>query len=129
MSTCESSPSPQFEQGWGLTYSRFTWDGQEYSDADWRLTWKEPLAEICQIKGAQECALAVRPTKNVPGRQGVRNPGEPRLRPVRVSCARARAGLELDQVCRTCYGLIPRRTDSHNANPDVEEWDFPGNGS
>ena len=41
-------------------YSRYTWDGQEYNEADWRLRQhREPLAEIFQEKGAQDCARGV----------------------------------------------------------------------
>jgi len=47
-------------KAWGLTYSRYTWDGQQYGEDDWRLRQKrEPLTEIFQIKGSQECALGV----------------------------------------------------------------------
>ncbi len=47
-------------KAWGLMYSRYTWDGKEYGKDDWRLRQKhEPLAEIFQVKGAQECALGV----------------------------------------------------------------------
>ena len=48
-------------------YSRYTWDGKEYGENDWRLRQKrEPLTEIFQIKGAQECAwVSVQPMRNV----------------------------------------------------------------
>ena len=45
---------------WGLTYSRYTWDGASYDEKGWRLrSRREPVAEIYQIKGASECALGV----------------------------------------------------------------------
>ena len=122
-------------KAWGLTYSRYTWDGQEYSDADWRLRMeKEPLAEIYQIKGAQECALGVGATDEECAFGQVFEPCEPGET---TGCAfrtgfvrqGLKVGLELDQA----LGFNPLRvgfvaaTDSHNANPgDVEEWDFPG---
>ena len=47
-------------KAWGLTYSRYTWDGRDYTETDWRTRQRrEPLAEIFQVKGAQECALGV----------------------------------------------------------------------
>jgi hypothetical protein len=34
-------------KAWGLMYSRYTWDGKKYNEADWQLRQKrEPLAEI-----------------------------------------------------------------------------------
>jgi hypothetical protein len=34
-------------KGWGLFYSRHTWDGGTYSEDDWRLRMRrEPLAEM-----------------------------------------------------------------------------------
>ena len=47
-------------KGWGLFYSRYTWDGKTYGTEDWRLRKRrEPLAEMYQVKGASECALGV----------------------------------------------------------------------
>jgi hypothetical protein len=45
-------------KGWGLFYSRYTWDGKPYDIEDWRLRQRrEPLAEMYQVKGASElCA-------------------------------------------------------------------------
>jgi hypothetical protein len=122
-------------KAWGLTYSRFTWDGQEYSEADWRLRQKrEPLAEIFQIKGAQECALGVGATDEECAFEQVFDPCQPGET---TGCAfetgfvrqGLKVGLELDQE----LGFNPLQTgfiaatDSHNSNPgDVEEWDFPG---
>ena len=122
-------------KAWGLMYSRFTWDGQEYNEADWRLRQKrEPLAEIFQIKGAQECALGVGATDEECAFEQVFDPCEPGET---TGCAfetgfvrqGLKVGLELEQE----FGFNPIQTgfiaatDSHNSNPgDVEEWDFPG---
>jgi hypothetical protein len=122
-------------KAWGLTYSRFTWDGLEYSEADWRLRQKrEPLVEIFQIKGAQECALGVGATDEECAFEQVFDPCQPGET---TGCAfetgfvrqGLKVGLELEQE----FGFNPIQTgfiaatDSHNSNPgDVEEWDFPG---
>ncbi len=120
---------------WGLMYSRYTWDGLEYSEDDWRLRQKrEPLAEIFQIKGAQECALGVGATDEECAFEQVFDPCQPGET---TGCAfetgfvrqGLKVGLELDKE----LGFNPLQvgfiaaTDSHNSNPgDVEEWDFPG---
>lgn len=122
-------------KAWGLTYSRFTWDGQEYSEADWQLRKeREPLTEIFQIKGAQECALGVGATDEECAFEQVFDPCQPGET---TGCAfetgfvrqGLKVGLELEQE----LGFNPIQTgfiaatDSHNSNPgDVEEWDFPG---
>ena len=122
-------------KAWGLMYSRYTWDGQEYNEADWRLRQKrEPLAEVFQIKGAQECALGVGATDEECAFEQVLTPCEPGET---FGCAfqtgfvrqGLKVGLELEQE----FGFNPLQTgliaatDSHNSNPgDVEEWDFPG---
>lgn len=122
-------------KAWGLMYSRFTWDGKLYTEADWRLRQKhEPLAEIFQIKGAQECALGVGATDEECAFEQVFEPCQPGET---YDCAfqtgfvrqGLKVGLELEQE----FGFNPLQTgfiaatDSHNANPgDAEEWDFPG---
>jgi hypothetical protein len=122
-------------KAWGLTYSRFTWDGQKYDEDDWRLRQRrEPLTEIFQIKGAQECALGVGATDEECAFAQVFDPCQPGET---TGCAfetgfvrqGLKVGLELEQE----LGFNPLQvgfiaaTDSHNSNPgDVEEWDFPG---
>jgi len=122
-------------KSWGLMYSRYTWDGQEYDEDDWRLRQRrEPLVEIFQIKGAQECALGVGATDEECAFEQVFDPclpGESTGCAFETSFVRQglQVGLELEQE----LGFNPIQTgfvaatDSHNSNPgDVEEWDFPG---
>jgi len=122
-------------KAWGLTYSRYTWDGQQYGEDDWRLRQKrEPLAEIFQIKGSQECALGVGATDEECAFAQVLDPCQPGET---TGCAfqtgfvrqGLKVGLELEQE----LGFNPLQvgfvgaTDSHNSNPgDVEEWDYRG---
>ena len=122
-------------KAWGLTYSRYTWDGQQYSEDDWRKRQKrEPLTEIFQIKGSQECALGVGATDEECAFAQVLDPCQPGET---TGCAfqtgfvrqGMKVGLELEQE----LGFNPLQngfvaaTDSHNSNPgDVEEWDFRG---
>lgn len=122
-------------KAWGLTYSRYTWDGKKYTEADWRLRQKrEPLAEIFQIKGAQECALGVGATDEECAFEQVFEPCQPGET---TGCAFqtgfVRQGLKVGLELEREYGFNPLQvgfigaTDSHNSNPgDVEEWDFPG---
>lgn len=122
-------------KAWGLTYSRFTWDGREYTEADWRLRQqREPLAEIFQIKGAQECALGVGATDEECAFEQVFDPCQPGET---TGCAFqtgfVRQGLKVGLELKQELGFNPMQvgfiaaTDSHNANPgDAEEWDFPG---
>ncbi|MEH6552362.1 MAG: DUF3604 domain-containing protein [Pseudomonadales bacterium] len=122
-------------KAWGLMYSRYTWDGKEYNEDDWKLRKRrEPLVEIFQIKGAQECALGVGATDEECAFEQVFDPCQPGET---TGCAfetgfvrqGLKVGLELEQE----LGFNPLQvgfiaaTDSHNSNPgDVEEWDFPG---
>lgn len=122
-------------KAWGLMYSRYTWDGQAYKEADWRLRQKrEPLAEIFQIKGAQECALGVGATDEECAFEQVFDPCEPGET---YGCAFqtgfVRQGLKVGLQLEQELGFNPLQTgfiaatDSHNSNPgDVEEWDYPG---
>jgi len=122
-------------KAWGLTYSRYTFDGQAYDEDGWRLRKKrEPLAEIFQIKGASECALGVGATDEECAFEQVLEPCQPGET---TGCAfqtgfvrqGLKVGLELDQE----LGFNPLQvgviaaTDNHNGNPgDVEEWDYRG---
>jgi hypothetical protein len=122
-------------KAWGLMYSRYTWVGKKYNEADWQLRQKrEPLAEIFQIKGAQECALGVGATDEECGFEQVFNPCQPGET---TGCAFktgfVRQGLKVGLELKKELGFNPLQvgfvaaTDSHNSNPgDVEEWDFPG---
>lgn len=122
-------------KAWGLTYSRFTWDGKEYTEADWRLRQqREPLVEIFQVKGAQECALGVGATDEECAFAQVLEPCQPGQT---TGCAFAtsfvRQGLKVGLALEQDMGFNPIQTgfiaatDSHNSNPgDVEEWDYVG---
>jgi len=122
-------------KAWGLTYSRFTWDGKKYSEADWRLRQKrEPLTEIFQIKGAQECALGVGATDEECAFEQVFDPCLPgEITGCAFQTGFVRQGLKVGLKLEQELGFNPLQvgfiaaTDSHNSNPgDVEEWDFPG---
>ena len=122
-------------KAWGLTYSRFTWDGKAYSKADWRLRQKrEPLVEIFQVKGAQECALGVGATDEECAFEQLFNPCEPgEITGCAFTTGFVRQGLKVGLALEQDLGFNPLQagfiaaTDSHNSNPgDAEEWDYPG---
>ena len=122
-------------KGWGLFYSRHTWDGGTYSEDDWRVRMRrEPLAEMYQVKGASECALGVGATDEECAFEQVLQPCE---QSQENGCAFetsfARQGLKIGMQLNRELGFNPltfgfvAATDGHNANPgDAEEWDFPG---
>lgn len=122
-------------KGWGLFYSRNTWDGETYDEEGWRLRQRhEPLAEIYQVKGSSECALGVGATDEECTFSQILMPCEPGQE---SGCAFTTAftrqglkiGLQLDKELGfnpLAFGVIGS-TDTHNANPgDTEEWDFVG---
>jgi hypothetical protein len=122
-------------KGWGLFYSRYTWDGKTYDEDAWRLRKRrEPLAEVYQVKGASECALGVGATDEECAFSQILQPCEPGQK---TGCAfqtgfarqGLKIGLEMDRelgINPFKFGLIAS-TDTHNSNPgDVEEWDFVG---
>jgi hypothetical protein len=122
-------------KGWGLFYSRHTWDGGTYSEDDWRLRMsREPLAEMYQVKGASECALGVGATDEECAFEQVLTPCE---QGQESGCAFqssfARQGLKIGMQLDREFGFNPlafgfvAATDGHNAAPgDAEEWDFVG---
>ncbi len=125
-------------KGWGLFYSRYTWDGQDYDEEGWRLRMRrERLAEMYQVKGASECALGVGATDEECAFSQVLPPCEPGQE---TGCAFETAfvrqglkiGLALDRELGFnpfAFGMVGA-TDTHNANPgDAEEWDFVGKAS
>ena len=122
-------------KGWGLFYSRHTWDGGTYGEDDWRLRMRrEPLAEMYQVKGASECALGVGATDEECLFEQVLAPCE---QGQETGCAMqtsfVRQGLKVGMQLERELGFNPMAfgfvaaTDGHNANPgDAEEWDFVG---
>ena len=115
-------------KAWGLTYSRYTWDGQQYGEDDWRLRQRrEPLAEIYQNKGASECALGVGATDEECAFAQVLEPCQPgelsrlRLSNMHSFVRASRLALELERE----LGFNPLQigaiaaTDNHNANPGM----------
>ena len=122
-------------KGWGLFYSRHTWDGGTYELEDWRLRMRrEPLAEMYQVKGASECALGVGATDEECAFSQVLKPCEPGQEAgcaLETSFARQglKIGLQLDRELGFnpfAFGMVAA-TDAHNSNPgDAEEWDFVG---
>jgi Protein of unknown function (DUF3604) len=122
-------------KGWGLFYSRYTWDGQEYDEEAWRLREKrEPLAEMYQVKGASECALGVGSTDEECGFGQILEPCKPgEVTGCAFQTAFARQGLKIGLELERELGVNPlafgfiAATDTHNANPgDAEEWDYVG---
>ncbi|NQX88670.1 MAG: DUF3604 domain-containing protein [Halioglobus sp.] len=122
-------------KAWGLFYSPWTWDGQAYDEAAWRLRERrEPIAEMYQVKGSSECALGVGSTDEECAFSQVLEacrPGQPAGCAFTTSFARQglRVGLGLQRELGfnpLAFGFIAA-TDSHNASPgDAEEWDFVG---
>jgi len=122
-------------KGWGLFYSRHTWDGGTYSEDDWHLRKRrEPLAEMYQVKGASECALGAGATDEECAFEQVLKPCE---QGQETGCALqtsfARQGLKVGMQLERELGFNPMAfgfiaaTDGHNSNPgDTEEWDFVG---
>lgn len=122
-------------KGWGLFYSRHTWDGKTYGPEDMRLRMRrEPLAEMYQVKGASECALGVGATDEECAFSQVLSPCDPGQEvgcALQTSFARQglKIGLQLDRELGFnpfAFGMVAA-TDAHNSNPgDAEEWDFVG---
>ena len=122
-------------KGWGLFYSRNTYDGGTYDEEGWRLRQRrEPLGEMYQVKGASECALGVGATDEECAFEQVLEPCEAGQE---TGCAFessfARQGLRIGMQLEREIGFNPlafgfvAATDMHNSNPgDAEEWDFPG---
>ena len=122
-------------KGWGLFYSRHTWDGGTYGEDDWRLRKRrEPLAEMYQVKGASECALGVGATDEECTFEQVLKPCAPgQENGCALESSFARQGLKIGMQLDRELGFNPMAfgfiaaTDAHNANPgDAEEWDFVG---
>lgn len=122
-------------KGWGLFYSRYTWDGGVYDEEGWRLRMRrEPLAEMYQVKGASECALGVGATDEECAFEQVLQPCEQgQEHGCAFESSFARQGLKIGMQLERELGFNPlafgfvAATDGHNANPgDAEEWDFPG---
>ena len=140
--TCDKADGCDFltiphnsNKAWGLTYSRYTWDGKEYTESDWRLrARREPLAEIYQNKGASECALGVGATDEECAFAQVLAPCQPgELSGCAFQTAFARQGLKVGLELEQEIGFNPLQTgmiaatDNHNSNPgNVEEWDHRG---
>ena len=122
-------------KGWGLFYSRHTWDGETYEPEDFRLRMRrERLAEMYQVKGASECALGVGATDEECAFSQVLSPCDPGQETgcaFETSFARQglKIGLQLDRELGFnpfAFGMVAA-TDAHNSNPgDAEEWDFVG---
>jgi hypothetical protein len=122
-------------KGWGLFYSRHTWNGDTYGEDDWRLRKRrEPLAEMYQVKGASECALGVGATDEECAFEQVLKPCEQgQENGCALESSFARQGLKIGMQLDREFGFNPMAfgfvaaTDAHNANPgDAEEWDFVG---
>ena len=122
-------------KGWGLFYSRHTWDGGSYSEDDWRLRMRrEPLAEMYQVKGASECALGVGATDEECAFEQILKPcDQGQENGCALQSSFVRQGLKIGMQLERELGFNPMAfgfvaaTDAHNANPgDAEEWDFVG---
>jgi hypothetical protein len=122
-------------KGWGLFYSRYTWDGDTYGEGDWRLRMRrEPLAEMYQVKGASECALYVGASDEECAFEQVLKPcDQGQESGCALQSSFVRQGLKIGMQLERELGFNPMTfgfvaaTDGHNANPgDAEEWDFTG---
>jgi len=122
-------------KGWGLFFSRHTWDGGTYGEDDWRLRMRrEPLAEMYQVKGASECALGVGATDEECAFEQILKPCEQgQENGCALQSSFVRQGLKIGMQLERELGFNPMAfgfvaaTDGHNANPgDAEEWDFVG---
>ncbi|MEM8499851.1 MAG: DUF3604 domain-containing protein [Pseudomonadota bacterium] len=122
-------------KGWGLFYSRHTWDGDTYGENDWRVRMRhEPLAEIYQVKGASECALGVGATDEECAFEQILQPCEQgQENGCALESSFVRQGLKIGMRLERELGFNPMAfgfiaaTDGHNSNPgDAEEWDYVG---
>ncbi len=133
---CEALTIPHnMNKMWGVAYNGKTIDGDDYSREDWRVRADlEPLAEIFQIKGASECAVAAGAVDEECTFEQILPACEPGQE---MGCALpnsfARQGLKNGLGLQAQLGFNPLRfgfvgaTDTHNSTPgDAEEWDSRG---